>query len=90
MYISSGLCSKYKQLAQFLAWLSAIALMHGVEENPGPNIPLTILTINCRGLGNINKFRLLLNKAYDYLKKGTAIIFLQETMIVSDRYLELA
>jgi exonuclease III len=48
------------------------------------------LTVNCRGLGNINKFRLLLNKAYEITKLGPAIVLLQETMIVHSTYLDMA
>jgi hypothetical protein len=79
-----------KYSKQHLVALTSIELMHDIESNPGPNLLLTLVTINCRGLGNINKFRLLLNKAYEYVQKGPAVICLQETMIVSDRYLELA
>jgi hypothetical protein len=38
-------------------------LMHDIETNPGPGKKLKIITINCRGLGKIKKFRLSLNKA---------------------------
>ena len=42
-------------------------LMHDIETNPGPGEKLKIITIHCRGLGEIEKFRLLLNKAYDMM-----------------------
>jgi hypothetical protein len=45
--------------------LILMGLMHDIELNPGPS--LTIITLNCRGLGNINKFRLLLNKMYEVI-----------------------
>jgi hypothetical protein len=82
-FIISSDVSQVRQLIK-------MALMHDVEVNPGPNQALMCITINCRGLGNIDKFRLLLNKAYEYIRNGAVVICLQETMIVSDRYLELA
>jgi exonuclease III len=51
---------------------------------------LTIITLNCRGLGNINKFRLLLNKMYEVIHNTQAVIMLQETMILDDSYLKMA
>ncbi len=65
-------------------------LMHDIETNPGPAVKLKIITINCRGLGEIEKFRLLLNKAYDMMQKGNMIMMIQETMITNSRYLNLA
>jgi hypothetical protein len=41
--------------------------MHDIETNPGPGEKLKIITIHCRGLGEIEKLRLLLNKAYDMI-----------------------
>jgi len=41
--------------------------MHDIETNPGPGEKLKIITIHCRGLGEIEKFRLLLNKSYDMM-----------------------
>jgi hypothetical protein len=79
--------------------------IHDIELNPGPQpevtidinhepakskVGLTIITLNCRGLGNIDKFRLLLNKAYDHIHKNNCIIMLQETMVVDDTYINLA
>ena len=64
--------------------------MHDVETNPGPGEKLKIITINCRGLGEIEKFRLLLNKAYDIMQKGKMIMMIQETMITNSRCLDLA
>jgi hypothetical protein len=45
-------------------------LMNDIESNPGPGEKLKIVTFNCRGLGEIDKFRLLLNKAYDMIQKN--------------------
>jgi hypothetical protein len=64
--------------------------MHDIETNPGPGDKLKISTINCRGLGEIEKLRLLLNKAYDMMQKGKMIMIIQETMITNSRYLDLA
>jgi len=64
-------------------------LLHDVEPNPGPN-KIKVITLNCRGLGDINKFHLLLNRCYDVMSKMTAVIMLQETMIPNDNYLKLA
>jgi hypothetical protein len=65
-------------------------LMNDIETNPWPGEKLRVVTINCRGLGEINKFRLLLNKAYDMMQKGSIIIMIQETMVTNSRYLDLA
>ncbi len=67
-------------------------LVHDIEKNPGPvsNI-VTVITLNCRGLNQISKFRLLLNKAamLQQLNPNT-IIMLQETMVIDTTYIELA
>ena len=65
-------------------------LMNDIESNPGPGEKLKIITLNCRGLGEIDKFRLLLNKAYDIMQKNYMIMMIQETMITNSRYLDLA
>jgi len=65
-------------------------LMHDIVTNPGPGGKLKIITINCRGLGEIEKFRLLLNKAYDMMQKGKKIMMIQDTMITNSRYLDIA
>jgi hypothetical protein len=65
-------------------------LINDIETNPGPGEKLKIITINCRGLGEIEKSRLLLNKAYDIMQKGKLIMMIQETMITNIRYLDLA
>ncbi len=67
-------------------------LMHDIELNPGPakKISMTIITLNCRGLGDIDKFRLLLNNITKIVKNSPSIIMLQETMILTDSYLKLA
>ncbi len=70
--------------------------MHDIELNPGPiraarsDMNLTIISLNCRGLGKVDKFRLLLNKAYELVKKGNFILMLQETMVVDETYLSMA
>ncbi len=51
---------------------------------------LTVITLNCHGLGSVDKFRLVLNKANEYVNKGNTIILLQETMITNENYLKLA
>ena len=64
--------------------------MHDIETKPGPGEKLKIITTNFRGLGEIETFRLLLNKAYDVMQKGKMILMRQETMITNSRYLDLA
>ena len=66
--------------------------MHDIETNPGPakRISLKIITFNCRGLNNIDKCRLLLNKISKIIDNGQAVVMLQEMMIVTDNYLKLA
>jgi hypothetical protein len=52
---------------------------------------LMAVTLNCRGLNNVNKLRLVLNGAYDLLVRHlNSIIMLQETMIVDGKYLDFA
>ena len=58
-------------------------LMNDIESNPGPGEKLKIVTLNCRGLGEIDKFRLLLNKVYDMIQKNKLIMMIQETMITN-------
>jgi hypothetical protein len=67
-------------------------LINDIEPNPGPdrNATLNVLTLNCRGLGNIDKFRLLLNKIYNLARKGPVVALLQESMIINDNFLALA
>jgi exonuclease III len=65
-------------------------LINDIETNPGPGEKLRIITINCRGLGEIDKFQLLLNKAYDIMQKGKLIMMIPETMVTNSRYLDLA
>ena len=65
------------------------ALLNDIETNSGPGEKLKIITINCRGLREIEKFRLLLNKAYNTMQKGKIIMMIQETMITNSRYLDL-
>jgi len=67
-------------------------LLHDIELNPGPpgTISLTIITLNCRGLGKVEKTRLTLNKINTWHKGGELIAMLQETMITTDNYIKLA
>jgi len=65
-------------------------LINDIETNPGPGEKLKIITIKCRGLGEIEKFRLLLNKAYDLMQKGKLIMMIRENMITNIIYLDLA
>jgi hypothetical protein len=73
-----------------------LALIHDIESNPGPapaagcRSNITVVSLNCRGLGNTDKTRLLLNKIYALPQNQPLIVMLQETMIVSGKYLELA
>jgi hypothetical protein len=78
-----------------VAKLKKIYLENDIETNPGPpgptvNAKLTIVTLNCRGLGKIDKFRLLLNKAAKLCTKQNAVILLQETMVTDERYVQMA
>ncbi len=76
-------------LALYKKW----SLMYDIEKNPGPDISkkLDICTLNCRGLGKIDKFRLTLNKASQLIRANpNTIIMLQETMVKDDNYLKLA
>ena len=41
-------------------------------------------------LAKIDKFRLLLNKAYDLMKPGKLIMIIQETMVTHSIYFDLA
>jgi hypothetical protein len=66
------------------------ALLNDMETNPGTGEKLKIITMNCRWLGEIEKFRLLLNKAHDTMQKCKMIIMIQETMIINSRYLDVA
>ncbi len=68
------------------------SLMHDIETSPGPAPTRTfkILTLNCRGLGNIDKTRLLLNKIYQLANKEPVVALLQEMMITRDDYISLA
>jgi exonuclease III len=67
-------------------------LMHDIEMNPGPTnkVTLKIVTLNCRGLGEMNKCRLLLNKINRIVSNSPAVVMLQETMIITDNYLKFA
>jgi hypothetical protein len=72
-------------------------LCHDIEVNPGPvivedvNKKISVITLNCRGLGKIDKLRLTLKKAAQILiKNPNSIILLQEMMIKTDSYLKLA
>jgi hypothetical protein len=74
-----------------------LQLLNDIEVNPGPSDQasgiksgITIVSQNCRGLGSIDKTRLLLNKIYALPRRQILVVMLQETMIASSRYLELA
>jgi endonuclease/exonuclease/phosphatase (EEP) superfamily protein YafD len=69
-----------------------LKLIRDIEPNPGPEMQskMTVITLNCRGLGDVSKMRLLLNGCYRLTRQGETIILLQETMITSSKYIELA
>jgi hypothetical protein len=75
--------------------LLSIKIQNDIELNPGPLTQkvkkLEIFTLNCRGLGKIDKFRLVLSKISEKMRANPDSIFmLQETMIKNDNYLKLA
>jgi hypothetical protein len=75
--------------------LAILKTCNFVEKNPGPlsyiKKHLDVFTLNCRGLGKINKFRLVLAGVADLLKSNPDSLFmLQETMVKNDHYLKLA
>jgi hypothetical protein len=72
--------------------IKRIKLMNDIEVNPGPNTmtKLKVITANCRGLGNIEKFRLLLNKVAKCSSKQNTVALLQETMVIDDSYVKMA
>jgi hypothetical protein len=81
--------------ARHLHLLSKKRLMHDVEVNPGPTGPngddLSIITLNCRGLNKLKKFRLLLKNFNKVVNtKCKAIVMLQETMVKDSWYLDTA
>jgi len=82
--------------ASHLARLIKNKLTIDIELNPGPTsadsiaLKLKIITLNCRGLGNVDKFRLLLNKLNKFMTKHNIIALLQETMIVDESYVKMA
>jgi len=70
--------------------LRTLILLGGdIETNPGPRCNTVCITLNCRGLGDNNKFRTLVSnlklKLKGYERK---IIMLQETMIQNDDYIK--
>ena len=73
--------------------IKMLLLMQGVESNPGPGEAkdkkpnLTIRSYNCNGLGNLDKFRRVLIKVRDEVRKG-GIVLLQETHIVDEKIIE--
>jgi len=68
-----------------------IRLLYDIETNPGPaNSKLSVITLNCRGLGNIEKSRLLFNKMYKLSRNSNTIILLQETMVSDETYVKMA
>jgi hypothetical protein len=63
----------------------------GLSNFAGKAGSLMAVTLNCRGLNNVNKLRLVLNRAYGLLVRHlNSIIMLQETMIVDGKYLDFA
>jgi hypothetical protein len=70
--------------------LCRIELLHDIEPNPGPASVVKIISLNCRGLGNVDKCRQLLNRLYSLAVKSPLVVLLQETMIQSDNYIALA
>ncbi len=72
-----------------VSWFCMKKLSNNIEPNPGPN-KLKVITLNCRGLGNIDKFRLILNRCYDIMNRMSVVVMLQETMILDDNYLKMA
>ena len=78
-------------------WRAIIVCKHrrsnDVESNPGPNVTepetkLTLITQNCRGLGEEKKCKHLLNNCYK-IGRSTPnfVIALQETMVTDDKRL---
>jgi exonuclease III len=67
-------------------------LQYDIEKNPGPvSGSIFVVTLNCRGLNKIDKFRLLLSKVLSLQNRNSNTIFmLQETMILETKYLDLA
>ncbi len=75
--------------------IKKLRLIYDIEPNPGPQLNMhnrrvIVISLNCRGLGSMDKTRLLLNKLYAMPTSQTLIVMLQETMITNPRYLELA
>ncbi len=73
----------------------AALLQNDIEVNPGPALingnSLRLLSLNCRGLGKVEKFRVVLSKAAEAIKENiNTIIMLQETMIKNEDYIKLA
>jgi len=84
--------------ARHCACLIKTYLQNDIEINPGPftsqivdNSNLNVYTVNCRGLGKLEKFRLILNKASALIQANPrTIILMQETMVKDANYLKLA
>jgi len=84
----------YKSLRCLSCYINA-RLTNDIEKNPGPALAeegnILIITLNCRGLNNLDKLRLTLNEAIRMLNLNpNTILMLQETMITETRYLDLA
>jgi exonuclease III len=74
-------------------------ILGGIETNPGPSASdnhngstrlksnMTIRSYNCNGLGSINKFRRLLTKIREEVKKG-GVVLLQETHIKDENLIK--
>jgi exonuclease III len=79
-------CKNHRHLTKMICKM----LQNDIEPNPGPSTDILALTLNCRGLNNTNKLRLVLTKCAAMVKDlPNTILMLQETMIVNNNYLEL-
>jgi len=95
VYCLIGL-TEFKGVAHALSIVKMV-LRHDIEINPGPDnvgggksVFLTAVMLNCRGLGDMDKTRALLNKVYQLPTLQPLFVMLQETMITSSHYLEMA
>jgi hypothetical protein len=60
-----------------------------IDQNPGPQMTgLVLMTLNCRGVNDMSKPRLLLNNKNKKVKGEKFIPALQETCLMNDRYIK--
>jgi hypothetical protein len=60
-----------------------------IDQNPGPQMTgLVLMTLNCRGVNDMSKPRLLLNNKNKKVKGEKFIPALQETYLMNDRYIK--